>query len=228
MPELDAKLSKLFDSLNKGLYKTNKVMELYKPMNEIINSIAQDIRQLEDISEKEPLFNQMVEEEIRRRELIGLYKKMQTLIENLKEEIDNYEKEINQGNAFLENFRTYRTIVFENSKKSKDYLTKIIDSFSIEEFVLKFSVVGTIDLNNIAVHVGGRKVGIDIVVPASNIDLIFDEILKSQNMKFRLSSSEGIVIYFEKDNILHIEAPSKKIKLADSIAKEFDGKLLDE
>lgn len=228
MPELDAKLSKLFDSLNKGLYKTNKVMELYKPMNEIINSIAQDIRQLEDISEKEPLFNQMVEEEIRRRELIGLYKKMQTLIENLKEEIDNYEKEINQGNAFLENFRTYRTIVFENSKKSKDYLTKIIDSFSIEEFILKFSVVGTIDLNNIAVHVGGRKVGIDIVVPASNIDLIFDEILKSQNMKFRLSSSEGIVIYFEKDNILHIEAPSKKIKLADSIAKEFDGKLLDE
>lgn len=228
MPELDAKLSKLFDSLNKGLYKTNKVMELYKPMNEIINSIAQDIRQLEDISEKEPLFNQMVEEEIRRRELIGLYKKMQTLIENLKEEIDNYEKEINQGNVFLENFRTYRTIVFENSKKSKDYLTKIIDSFSIEEFVLKFSVVGTIDLNNIAVHVGGRKVGIDIVVPASNIDLIFDEILKSQNMKFRLSSSEGIVIYFEKDNILHIEAPSKKIKLADSIAKEFDGKLLDE
>ena len=228
MPELDAKLSKLFDSLNKGLYKTNKVMELYKPMNEIINSIAQDIRQLEDISEKEPLFNQMVEEEIRRRELIGLYKKMQTLIENLKDEIDNYEKEINQGNAFLENFRTYRTIVFENSKKSKDYLTKIIDSFSIEEFVLKFSVVGTIDLNNIAAHVGGRKVGIDIVVPASNIDLIFDEILKSQNMKFRLSSSEGIVIYFEKDNILHIEAPSKKIKLADSIAKEFDGKLLDE
>lgn len=228
MPELDAKLSKLFDSLNKGLYKTNKVMELYKPMNEIINSIAQDIRQLEDISEKEPLFNQMVEEEIRRRELIGLYKKMQTLIENLKEEIDNYEKEINQGNAFLENFRTYRTIVFENSKKSKDYLTKIIDSFSIEEFILKFSVVGTIDLNNIAAHVGGRKVGIDIVVPASNIDLIFDEILKSQNMKFRLSSSEGIVIYFEKDNILHIEAPSKKIKLADSIAKEFDGKLLDE
>jgi len=228
MPELDAKLSKLFDSLNKGLYKTNKVMELYKPMNEIINSIAQDIRQLEDISEKEPLFNQMVEEEIRRRELIGLYKKMQTLIENLKDEIDNYEKEINQGNAFLENFRTYRTIVFENSKKSKDYLTKIIDSFSIEEFILKFSVVGTIDLNNIAAHVGGRKVGIDIVVPASNIDLIFDEILKSQNLKFRLSSSEGIVIYFEKDNILHIEAPSKKIKLADSIAKEFDGKLLDE
>ena len=146
----------------------------------------------------------------------------------LKDEIDNYEKEINQGNVFLENFRTYRTIVFENSKKSKDYLTKIIDSFNIEEFVLKFSVVGTIDLNNIATHVGGRKVGIDIVVPASNIDLIFDEILKSQNMKFRLSSSEGIVVYFEKDNILHIEAPSKKIKLADSIAKEFDGKLLDE
>jgi hypothetical protein len=228
MPELDAKLSKLFDSLNKNLYKTNKVMELYKPMNEIINSIAQDVRQLEDISEKEPLFNQMVEEEVKRRELIGLYKKMQILIENLKDEIDNYEKEINQGNVFLENFRTYRTIVFENSKKSKDYLTKIIDSFNIEEFVLKFSVVGTIDLNNIATHVGGRKVGIDIVVPASNIDLIFDEILKSQNMKFRLSSSEGIVVYFEKDNILHIEAPSKKIKLADSIAKEFDGKLLDE
>lgn len=227
MPELDVKLAKLFDSLNKGLYKTNKVMELYKPMNEIIGSISQDIKLLEDLSEKEPLFNQLVEEEIKRRELITLYKKMQILIENLKSEVDNYEKEINQGAAFLEQFRTYRTIIFDNSKKSKDYLTKIVDSFNIEEFILKFSVVGTMDLSNIASHIGGRKVGIDIIVPASNMDLIFDEVLKSQNTKFRLSS-ENLVVYFEKDNILHIEAPSKKIKLADSIAKEFDGKLLDE
>jgi len=228
MPERDIKLSKLIESLNKGLYKTTKVMELYKPMNEIIGSITQDIKQLEDIGEKEPLFNQAIEEEIKKRELITLYKKMQILIENLKDEINNYEKEINQGNLFLENFRTYRTIVFENSKKSKEYLQKIIDAFNLEEFILKFSVVGTIDLNNIATHIGGRKLGIDIVFPASNIDLIFDEILKSQNLKFRLSSSEGIIIYFEKDNVLHIEAPSKKIKLADSIAKEFDGKLLNE
>lgn len=227
MPEAEVKLSKLFESLNKGLYKTNKVMELYKPMNEIIGAVSQDIKQLEDLSEKEPLFNQMFEEEIKRRELITLYKKMQILIGNLKDEIDNYEKDINLGNVFLEKFRTYRTIVFENSKKSKEYLRKIIDSFNIEEFNLKFSVVGTIDLNNIATHIGGKKVGIDVIFPASNIDLIFDEVLKSQNLKFRLAS-EGIVIYFEKDNILHLEAPSKKIKLADSIAKEFDGKLLDE
>lgn len=227
MPEAEVKLSKLFESLNKGLYKTNKVMELYKPMNEVIEAVSQDIKQLEDLSEKEPLFNQMFEEEIKRRELITLYKKMQILINNLKDEMDNYQRDINLGNVFLEKFRTYRTIVFENSKKSKEYLKKIIDSFNIEEFNLKFSVVGTIDLNNIATHIGGRKVGIDVIFPASNIDLIFDEVLKSQNLKFRLSS-ENFIIYFEKDNILHLEAPSKKIKLVDSIAKEFDGKLLDE
>lgn len=227
MPEAEVKLSKLFESLNKGLYKTNKVMELYKPMNEVIEAVSQDIKQLEDLSEKEPLFNQMFEEEIKRRELITLYKKMQILINNLKDEMDNYQRDINLGNVFLEKFRTYRTIVFENSKKSKEYLRKIIDSFNIEEFNLKFSVVGTIDLNNIATHIGGKKVGIDVIFPASNIDLIFDEVLKSQNLKFRLSS-ENFIIYFEKDNILHLEAPSKKIKLADSIAKEFDGKLLDE
>jgi hypothetical protein len=227
MPEAEVKLSKLFESLNKGLYKTNKVMELYKPMNEVIEAVSQDIKQLEDLSEKEPLFNQMFEEEIKRRELITLYKKMQILINNLKDEMDNYQRDINLGNVFLEKFRTYRTIVFENSKKSKEYLRKIIDSFNIEEFNLKFSVVGTIDLNNIATHIGGRKVGIDVIFPASNIDLIFDEVLKSQNLKFRLSS-ENFIIYFEKDNILHLEAPSKKIKLADSIAKEFDGKLIDE
>lgn len=228
MPELDSKLSKLFESLNKTLYKTNKIIELYTPMNEIVNSLVFDIKQLEDISEKEPLFNTKVEEEIKRRELIGLYKKMQILVENLKNEIVNNYEEIEKGDVFLENFRTYRTIVFENSKKSKEYLTKVIDSFNIEEFVLKFSVVGTVDLNNIATHVGGRKVGIDIIVPSSNLDLIFDEILKSQNIKFRLSSSEGILIYFEKDNILHLEAQSKKIKLLDSIAKDFDSNLLDD
>ncbi len=227
MPEIDSRLSKLFDSLNKGLYKTNKVLELYKPINEILDSISKDIRLLEDLSEKEPLFNPIVEEEVKKRELVGLYKKMLALIENLKDEIDSYEKILHEGNDFLETFRSYRTVVFENSKKSREYLKKIVDSFNLEEFVLKFSVVGTIDLTNIATLVGGRKAGIDIIVPASNIDLIFDEILKSQNLKFRLAC-EGFVIYFEKDNVLHIEATSQKIKLADSIAKEFDGKLLDE
>ncbi len=227
MPEIDSRLSKLFDSLNKGLYKTNKVLELYKPINEILDSISKDIRLLEDLSEKEPLFNPTVEEEVKKRELVGLYKKMLALVKNLKDEIDGYERILTEGNDFLETFRTYRTVVFENSKKSREYLKKIVDSFNIEEFVLKFSVVGTIDLTNIATLVGGRKAGIDIIVPASNIDLIFDEILKSQNLKFRLVC-EGFVIYFEKDNVLHLEATSQKIKLADSIAKEFDGKLLDE
>lgn len=226
MPE-DPKLTKLFDSLNKNLYKTNKLVELYKPMQEIIASLAQDIKELQDISEKEPLLNSTIEEEIKKRELISLYKKMLVLTENLNTEIDDYEKKIAAGDVFLENFRCYRRMIFENSKKSKEFLEKLVESFEISEFVLKFNVVGTIDLNNIAEHIQGRKVGIDIIVPATNINLIFDEVLKAQTVKFRLSS-ESLVIYFEKDTILHIEAPSKKIKIADATAKEFGGKLINE
>ncbi|MFA5746000.1 MAG: hypothetical protein WCX82_01185 [archaeon] len=227
MPETDAKLSKLFDSLNKSLYKTNKVAELYKPMAEVISSIANDVKELEDLGEKEPLFNSIIEEEIKRRELITLYKKMVTLMENLKAEVDSYEKEIKIGDAFLEKYRCYRTISFENPKKSREFLKKIVESFSIEEFVLKFNVMGTVDLSNIAEHVQGRKAGIDIIVPATNIDLIYDEILKSQTIKFRLSS-ESLVIYFEKDTVLHLEGASKKIKICDVESKNFGGKLIDE
>jgi hypothetical protein len=226
MPE-DPKLSKLFDSLNKNLYKTNKLVELYKPMQEVIASIAQDIKDLQDISEKEPLLNSTIEEEIKKRELITLYKKMRVLIENLNTEISDYDKKIAAGDVFLENFRCYRTISFEGPKKSREFLEKLVDSFEIQEFVLKFNVVGTIDLNNIAEHIQGRKVGIDIIVPATNIQLIYDEILKAQTLKFRLSC-ESLVIYFEKDTVLHIEGPSKKIKIADTIAKDFDGKLINE
>jgi hypothetical protein len=226
MPE-DPKLSKLFDSLNKNLYKTNKLVELYKPMQEVIASIAQDIKDLQDISEKEPLLNSTIEEEIKKRDLISLYKKMNLLIENLNTEISDYDKKIAAGDVFLENFRCYRTISFEGPKKSREFLEKLVDSFEIQEFVLKFNVVGTIDLNNIAEHIQGRKVGIDIIVPATNIQLIYDEILKAQTLKFRLSC-ESLVIYFEKDTVLHIEGPSKKIKIADTIAKDFDGKLINE
>jgi hypothetical protein len=226
MPE-DPKLTKLFDSLNKSLYKTNKLVELYKPMQEIIASLASDIKDLQDISEKEPLLNSTIEEEIKKRELISLYKKMLVLTENLSTEISTYEKNIAAGDVFLENFRCYRTTIFENSKKSREFLEKLVESFEISEFVLKFNVVGTIDLNNIAEHIQGRKVGIDIIVPATNINLIYDEILKAQTTKFRLAS-ESLVIYFEKDTILHIEAPSKKIKIADTIAKDFGGKLINE
>jgi len=226
MPE-DPKLTKLFDSLNKNVYKTNKLVELYKPMQEIMTSLTEDIKSLQDISEREPLLNSTIEEEIKKRDLISLYKKMQTLAENLKSEVDSFEKDIVTGSVFLEKFRCYRTIAFENTKKSREFLEKIVESFNIEEFVLKFNVVGTIDLGNIAEHVNGRKVGIDIIVPATNINLIYDEILKAQTVKFRLSS-ESIVVYFEKDNVLHLEAPSKKIKLADVVAKEFGGKLIDE
>ncbi len=226
MPE-DIKLTKLFDSLNKSLYKINKLVELYKPMQEIMLSLTQDIKDLQDISEKEPLLNATIEEEIKKRELISLYKKMVTLSKNLREEINGFEKSIATGDIFLENFRCYRTMSFDGAKKSKEFLKKMIESFNIGEFILKFNVVGTIDLNNIAEHVNGRKVGIDIIVPASSIDLIYDEILKAQTVKFRLSS-ESLVIYFEKDSILYIEGPSKKIKIADVVAKEFGGKLLDE
>lgn len=225
MPE-DAKLSKLFDSLNKSLYKTNKVAELYQPMAEIIASIAQDIKDLQDIGEKEPLLNSTIEEEIKKRELISLYKKMVTLIENLKGEVDNYEKAIKIGDSFLEQYRCYRTITFDGPKKSREFLKKIVESFDISEFILKFNVVGTVDLSNIAEHIQGRKVGIDIIVPATNVDLIFDEILKAQTVKFRLSS-ESLVIYFEKDTVLHLEAPSKKIKIAEATAKEFGAKLIE-
>ncbi|HRS42483.1 MAG TPA: hypothetical protein P5530_01225 [Candidatus Diapherotrites archaeon] len=226
MPE-DPKLTRLFDSLNKNLYRTNKILELYKPVQEIISSLAQDIKELEDISEKEPLLNSIIEEEIKKRELISLYKKMLILIENINAEINDYEKKIAAGDVFLNNFRCYRLMIFENSKKSKEFIEKLIESFEISEFVLKFNVVGTIDLNNIAEHVKGRKVGIDIIVPATNINLIFDEVLKAQTMKFRLAS-ESLLIYFEKDNILQLEAPSKKIKIADTIAKDFGAKLIDE
>lgn len=226
MPE-DPKLTKLFDSLNKNLYRTNKILELYKPVQEVISSLAQDIKELQDISEKEPLLNSTIEEEIKKRELISLYKKMLIVIENVNAEINDYEKKIAAGDAFLENFRCYRLMIFENPKKTKEFIEKLIDSFEISEFVLKFNVVGTIDLNNIAEHVQGRRVGIDIIVSASNINLIFDEVLKAQNTKFRLVS-ESIVIYFEKDTILQLEAPSKKIKIADTIAKDFGAKLVDD
>lgn len=226
MPE-DPKLTKLFDSLNKNLYRTNKILELYKPVQEVISSLAQDIKNLQDISEKEPLLNSTIEEEIKKRELISLYKKMLIVIENVNAEINDFEKKIAAGDAFLENFRCYRLMIFENPKKTKEFIEKLIDSFEISEFVLKFNVVGTIDLNNIAEHVQGRRVGIDIIVSASNINLIFEEVLKAQTTKFRLVS-ESIVIYFEKDNVLQLEAPSKKIKIADTIAKDFGAKLVDD
>jgi len=57
--------------------------------------------------------------------------------------------------------------------------------------------------------------------------LIFDELLKSKTVKFRLVC-DSITIYFEKDTVLYIEGQSKKIKLCDIEANNFNAKLLED
>jgi hypothetical protein len=226
MVEQSNKLLKLFDGLNKNLYRTNKIIELYTPLNDILSSLNKDIDLLIEVDTKEPHLHEQIEKEIKKRELISLYKKMDATICSLKEEIDFFYDQIHRGEELFEKFRNYRTYVFENSKKSKEYLQKLITIFNIDNFLLKFNVVGTIDLSDIAKHIKGKKVGIDIIVPSDNVSLIYEEILKSKPIKFRLVYNQ-VAIYFEKDNVLYIEAPSKKIELCDSSAKEFGAKLLD-
>jgi hypothetical protein len=226
MVEQSPKLIKLFESLNKNLYRSNKILELYSPISDILSSLNQDLEQLNEINNKEEHLNDQVENEIKKRELISLYKKMEDVVCNIKEEVDYFYDQIHKGDELFEQFRSYRTFVFESSKKSQEYLLKIVEKFDVSDFILKFNVVGTVDLNEVATHIKGKKIGIDIVVPSSNLNLIYDEILKSKSSRFRLITGP-IVVYFQKDNILRIEGPSKKVKLCDVISKEFEVKLLD-
>jgi len=226
MVDINNKLRKIFESLNKTLYRSNKAVELYTPLYEIFNDLSRDIKEVADIQKKNTHLDKEIELEIKKRELVSLFKKMYNVISGIKEDMDNFYKELVDGDKFLEKFRSYRTYVFQDTKKSHEYLKKIIDSFNIEEFILKFNVVGTIDLNDVSSKVKGRKIGIDIIVPSENLNLIYEEILKSKTVKFRLITNT-VVIYFEKDNILHIEGPSKKIKLCDIEAQGFKAKILD-
>jgi hypothetical protein len=226
MQEENTKLNKLFESLNKNLYRTNKILELYTPLCEIFSSLSNDLEELNKTIKNLPYLNSQVEQEIKKRELISLYKRMEGVVCNIKDEINYFYDKIEKGDNIFEEFRGHRTYVFENANKSKLFLKKISDVFNIDQFILKFSVVGTVDLNDIAKHIKGKKYGIDIIVPRENIDLIYEEILKSKTTKFRLVY-ESLAIYFEKDNVLRIEGASKKIKLCDINAKEFDAKLLD-
>ncbi|MDD3975559.1 MAG: hypothetical protein PHN22_00125 [Candidatus ainarchaeum sp.] len=226
MADIDTKLKKSFESLNKNLYRTNKVVELYTPLYEIINNISKDLKDISEIKNKNSHLEKDIEKEIKKRELISLFKKMHTTVCEIKEDIDVFYKDMCDGNKFLEEYRSYRTYVFADTLKTKDFIKKIIDSFNIEEFILKFNVVGTVDLLEISEKIKGRKMGIDIVMPSKNIDLVFEEILKSKATKFRLIS-ENIVIYFEKDTILYIEGLSKKIKLCDIDAQSFNAKIID-
>ncbi len=226
MNDVNTKLKKTFESLNKNLYRTNKALELYAPVSEIFNCIASDVKEIETLFEKNKHLEKEIEDEIKKRELISLYKKMHAVVSQVKDEIDYLYKDMNDANRFLENFRCYRTYIFQDSKKTQDFLKKLIETFSVENFTLKFNVVGTIDLADVANRVQGKKTGIDIVFPSDNINLIFEEVLKSQTNKFRLIT-EKIAIYFEKENIIYIEGPSQSIKFADGDAKQFNAQVLE-
>ncbi len=226
MNDVNTKLKKTFESLNKNLYRTNKTLELYNPVSEIFNSITTDIKEIESLFEKNSHLEKEIEDEVKKRELIALYKKMHNVVSQIKEEIDYLYKDMNDGDKFLEKFRGYRTYIFKDSVKTKDFLKKIIQSFSIETFTLKFNVVGNIDLADVANRVQGKKNGIDIIVPSENVSLIFEEVIKAQTTKFRLMS-EKITIYFEKENIVYIEGPSKSIEFADGDARQFGAQILE-
>lgn len=218
------KLKKSFESLNKNLYRTNKIVELYSPLHEILNNIVNDSKIISDVVKKSEHFEKFVEDEIKKRELISLFKKMNTTVSGIKDEINVFFKEIQEVDNFLEKFRSYRTYSFPDTLKTKEFLEKMISSFDIKEFILKFSMVGNIDLNEISLKVNGKRQGIDIVVFPENINLIFGELLKSKSAKFRLVS-EAITIYFEKENVLYIEGQSKKVKLCDIEAQSFSAKI---
>ncbi|MFH0906305.1 MAG: hypothetical protein V1824_03125, partial [archaeon] len=203
-----------------------KILELYTPLSGVLDSVTKDLKELEDIHNREGHLDPFIENEIKQRNLIALYKKMLFVVTNLRQEIDSYYKEFSLGDEFLEEFRASRTYVFETSKKSQEFLQKIVDTFNIDIFTLKFNVVGTVDLNDIAKRVEGSKIGIDISVPASKLNLIYEEVLKTKAAKFRLIS-ESIIIHFEKDNVLQIEGPSKKIKICDINATSFGANGLD-
>jgi len=226
MNDVNTKLKKTFESLNKNLYRTNKALELYSPVSEIFNCITSDVKEIEGLFDKNKHLEKEIEDEIKKRELISLYKKMHTAVSQVKDEIDYLYKDMNDANKFLENFRGYRTYIFQDTKKTQDFLKKLIETFSIEDFILKFNVVGTIDLADVANKVQGKKNGIDILFPSENINLIFEEVLKSQTNKFRLIT-EKITIYFEKENIIYIEGPSQSIKFADGDAKQFGAQVLE-
>jgi len=226
MADVSIELKKKIESLNKTLYRSNKVAELYDPIFEIINSLLKDLRDIEHIYKKNEHLGVDIETEIKKRELLTLFKKMYTVIFTINQDMDSIHKDLLEGNKFFEKFRSYRTYVFKDAKKSQEYVKKLIESFNIKEFILKFNVVGTIDLNDVTEKVNGIRKGIDIYVPSENINLIYEEILKSKKIKFRLIF-ESIVIYFEKDNVLYIEGASKKIKLCDIEATGFNAKILD-
>jgi len=227
MVDINNKLKKSFESMNKNLYRTNRVIELYNPLHDILNGLINDYKELNDIVKKNEHLEKEMESEINKRELISLFKKMNSTVSNIKEEMDSFYKEMHEADKFLEKYRAYRTYFFSDTLKAKEYLQKLISSFDIKEFTLKFNVVGTIDLNEISTKIKGKKQGIDIIVFSENIDLIFDELLKSKTVKFRLVC-DSITIYFEKDTVLYIEGQSKKIKLCDIEANNFNAKLLED
>lgn len=227
MTDINNKIKKSFESLNKNLYRTNKVLELYNPLHDIINSLINDYKEISDIIKKNEHLEKDVEEEIKKRELISLFKKMNLTVSEIKEEMDIFYKEMQDADKFLEKYRSYRTYIFSDTIKAKEYIEKLVSSFDIKDFVLKFNVVGTIDLSDVSQKVKGKKQGIDIIVPSENIYLIFDEILKSKTVRFRLIT-DSITIYFEKDTVLYIEGQSKKVKLCDIEAQNFNAKIIED
>lgn len=226
MTDVNNKLKKSFESINKNLYRTKKVLDLYNPLQEILKEVTDNFQEISKTVELQKHLEKDVEEEIKQRELISLFKKMKSVVFDIKEDMNVFYKELENANKFLENYRSYRNYTFKDTTKSHEFVKKIIDSFNIKEFILRFNVVGTIDLNEVAKKVNGKRQGIDIIVSSENLSLIYSEILKSKSIKFRLVC-EFINIYYESGINLYIEGPSKKIRLCDIEASNFDAKILD-
>jgi hypothetical protein len=70
MSDVNSKLKKSFESLNKGLYRTSKATELYIPLSDIFKEIIKDFKEIELINKKNTHLEKDIEQEIKKRELI--------------------------------------------------------------------------------------------------------------------------------------------------------------
>lgn len=219
----NAKVRETLKEVEKELYRVNKALEEVKQLSNGIASVYSGILSIERIGEENPSINPVSKKLIKEKNVLGLYKKMDSLLSELRKSLKGFEEDAVRANLFLEEFRTNRNYFFPDSKAMKNFIEAMYPLFAINSVSFKPEFIGTVELNSIEnelkLQVSGQH---SLIVPTEKLTDLLNYLEKKRILKNSRLENELLKVVFRNENAIAVEGDNTRIKRIDRLAKEMN------
>jgi hypothetical protein len=229
MQDQKALIKEQAKKVGRELIRSNNLLNDLSELTASLQEVYSNIANLEELTEGNPVLESTFKEQLRELDLLPLFKKMESQLNQLRHSLNKFEENSIKANVFLENYRRHRVYSFLNSKSALSFVLEALSLFAVDSVSFKPAFIGTIDLNKVAKTLKlEKKLDQSIEVPRTKVEGLINYLLKSSELKsFKLESPTMKITWLNPSSI-QIESKNPLIKRLDHLCKSMEGQIEEE